>query len=80
MDSKRESGKQTQAADYFFPTFFFLSSPLPDSHFFTLEIIPKQVKEVTHYCTMTYKNKEMFIALLTCYFQKYISTAALNQE
>lgn len=29
---------------------------------------------------MTYKKKEMLIALLTCYCQKYISTAALNQE
>lgn len=29
---------------------------------------------------MTYKKKEMFIALLTCYCQKYISTTALNQE
>lgn len=28
---------------------------------------------------MTYKKKEMSIALLTCYFQKYTSTRALNQ-
>lgn len=34
MDSKRESSKQTQAADNFFPALFFLTSPLPGSQFF----------------------------------------------
>lgn len=29
---------------------------------------------------MTYKKKEMFIALLTCYCQNYISIMELNQE
>lgn len=60
---------------------YFSSLPLSQTaNFFTLKILPKQVKGITHYCTMTYKKKEMFIALLTCYRQKYISTAALNQD
>lgn len=38
---------------------------------FTLKILPTKVKEITDYCTITAIKEEVFIALPTCYFQKY---------